>query len=67
MGIRHIMSSMRFSTPGLMSPATLQIETLRAMARFYSWKYVFWHLARLNFYEHCVRAVQRCLRFGGHG
>jgi radical SAM superfamily enzyme YgiQ (UPF0313 family) len=36
--------------PRLMSPATLQIETLKAMRRFYSWKYVFRHLARLNFH-----------------
>jgi radical SAM superfamily enzyme YgiQ (UPF0313 family) len=36
--------------PRLMSAATLQIETLKAMGRFYSWKYVFRHLARLNFH-----------------
>ena len=36
--------------PRLMSAATLQIETLKAMRRFYSWKYVFRHLARLNFH-----------------
>ena len=36
--------------PWLMSPATLQIETLRAMGRFYSWKYIFRHLARLDFH-----------------
>ena len=36
--------------PRLMSPATLQIETLKAMRRFYSWKYVFRHLARFDFH-----------------
>ena len=36
--------------PWLMSPATLQVETFRAMARFYSWRYIFRHLARLDFH-----------------
>ena len=36
--------------PQLMSPATLQIETFRAMARFYSWRYIVRHLARLDFH-----------------
>jgi radical SAM superfamily enzyme YgiQ (UPF0313 family) len=36
--------------PLLMSTATLQIETFRAMARFYSWRYIFRHLARLDFH-----------------
>jgi hypothetical protein len=36
--------------PMLMSPATLQIETFRAMARFYSWRYIFRHLVRLDFH-----------------
>jgi hypothetical protein len=31
-----------------MSPATLQIDTFRAMGRFYSWKYIIKHLARLD-------------------
>jgi radical SAM superfamily enzyme YgiQ (UPF0313 family) len=35
-------------TPRLMSPATLQIETFRAMGRFYSWSYIIGHLARLD-------------------
>ena len=35
-------------TPRRMSPATLQIETLRAMGRFYSWGYILGHLARLD-------------------
>jgi len=36
--------------PRLMSPATLQIETFRAMGRFYSWRYILGHLARLDFH-----------------
>jgi radical SAM superfamily enzyme YgiQ (UPF0313 family) len=53
--------------PRLMSPAALQIETLRAMGRFYSWKYVFRHLARLNFRYTAVgifakRAVHESLK-----
>jgi radical SAM superfamily enzyme YgiQ (UPF0313 family) len=36
--------------PRLMSPTTLQIETFRAMGRFYSWRYILGHLARLNFH-----------------
>jgi radical SAM superfamily enzyme YgiQ (UPF0313 family) len=53
--------------PRLMSPATLQIETLRAMGRFYSWKYVFRHLARLHFHYTSVgifgkRAVNKSLK-----
>jgi radical SAM superfamily enzyme YgiQ (UPF0313 family) len=36
--------------PNLMSPATLQMETFKAMARFYSWRYIFRHLARLDFH-----------------
>jgi radical SAM superfamily enzyme YgiQ (UPF0313 family) len=34
--------------PRLMSPSALQIETFRAMARFYSWRYILRHLARLD-------------------
>jgi radical SAM superfamily enzyme YgiQ (UPF0313 family) len=34
--------------PWLMSAATLQIETFRAMARFYSWRYILRHLARFD-------------------
>ena len=53
--------------PRLMSPATLQVETLKAMGRFYSWKYVFRHLARLDFHYMAVglfgkRAVDRSLK-----
>jgi radical SAM superfamily enzyme YgiQ (UPF0313 family) len=36
--------------PLLMSPETLQIDTFRAMARFYSWEYIFSHLARFDFH-----------------
>jgi radical SAM superfamily enzyme YgiQ (UPF0313 family) len=58
--------------PRLMSPATLQIETLRAKGRFYSWKYVFRHLARLHFHYTAVgifgkRAVNKSLKaFSAH-
>ena len=53
--------------PRLMSPATLQIETLRAMGRFYSWKYIFKHLARLEFHYTAVgifgkRGVDKSLK-----
>jgi hypothetical protein len=45
----------------------LQIETLKAMGRFYSWKYIFKHLAKLNFHYTAVglfgkRAVERSLK-----
>ncbi len=36
--------------PWLTSPTTLQIETFRAMGRFYSWRYILGHLARLDFH-----------------
>jgi radical SAM superfamily enzyme YgiQ (UPF0313 family) len=36
--------------PRLMSPATLQLETFRAAGRFYSWKYILKHLAKLEFH-----------------
>jgi radical SAM superfamily enzyme YgiQ (UPF0313 family) len=36
--------------PRLMSPTTLQIETFRAMSRFYSWRYILRHLGRLDFH-----------------
>jgi radical SAM superfamily enzyme YgiQ (UPF0313 family) len=53
--------------PRLMSPATLQIETLKAMGRFYSWKYVFSHLAKLEFHYTAVglfgkRAVDQSMK-----
>jgi radical SAM superfamily enzyme YgiQ (UPF0313 family) len=34
--------------PKRMSPSALQIETYKAMGRFYSWKYIFRHLATLD-------------------
>jgi radical SAM superfamily enzyme YgiQ (UPF0313 family) len=58
--------------PRLMSPATLQIETLKAMGRFYSWKYVFRHLARLDFHYTALgiygkRVVDKSLKaFSAH-
>ncbi len=36
--------------PKELDPVTLQIETLKAMARFYSWKYIFKNLARFEFF-----------------
>jgi len=40
--------------PKLMTPQTLQIETLKAMGRFYSWKYIVRHLAKFNFFYAAV-------------
>ncbi|MBF0536847.1 MAG: radical SAM protein [Nitrospirae bacterium] len=37
--------------PALMKPQTLQIESLKSMGRFYSWKYIFRHLAKLDFFH----------------
>ena len=53
--------------PRLMSPAALQIETIRAMGRFYSWKYIFRHLAKLEFRYTAIgifgkRAVDKSLK-----
>jgi len=36
--------------PASMSPLTLQVETFKAMAGFYSWKYILKHLATLRFH-----------------
>ncbi|MCX8160371.1 MAG: B12-binding domain-containing radical SAM protein [Candidatus Saccharicenans sp.] len=36
--------------PADMSPVTLQVETFKAMACFYSWKYILKHLATLHFH-----------------
>lgn len=36
--------------PQLLSPSALQTETFRALGRFYSWKYIFSRLARLDFH-----------------
>jgi radical SAM superfamily enzyme YgiQ (UPF0313 family) len=42
--------------PLLMSPETLQLDTFRAMGRFYSWSYIFRHLARLDFHYAAIGA-----------
>lgn len=52
--------------PSQMNPQTLQTETLKAMAKFYSWKYIFKHLSKLEFYYAAVgfygkKAVKRAL------
>ncbi|MCL4490455.1 MAG: B12-binding domain-containing radical SAM protein [Nitrospirae bacterium] len=36
--------------PAAMGPDTLQIETLKAMKKFYSWRYILNHLARFDFH-----------------
>lgn len=36
--------------PLLMKPETLHLETLKAMKRFYSWRYILNHLIRFDFY-----------------
>lgn len=36
--------------PAQMSPFTLNIETLKAMAKFYSWKYILGNLAKFRFF-----------------
>jgi radical SAM superfamily enzyme YgiQ (UPF0313 family) len=36
--------------PWLMAPATLQIETFRAMGHFYTWRYILKHLGKLDFH-----------------
>ncbi|MEW6570238.1 MAG: radical SAM protein [Nitrospirota bacterium] len=51
----------------LMSPQTLHIESLKAMGRFYSWKYILKHLASLDFFHAGVglygkKAVKKALR-----
>jgi len=53
--------------PLLMSPKTLHVESLKAMGRFYSWKYIFKHLAHLDFFHVIVglygkKAVKRALK-----
>jgi radical SAM superfamily enzyme YgiQ (UPF0313 family) len=53
--------------PRLMSTATLQMETFRAMGRFYSWKYILRHLAGLDFHYAAIgvfgkTAVHKCLK-----
>jgi radical SAM superfamily enzyme YgiQ (UPF0313 family) len=53
--------------PRLLSPSFLQTETLRAMGRFYSWKYIISHLSRLDFHYAALgifgkNAVQKSLK-----
>jgi radical SAM superfamily enzyme YgiQ (UPF0313 family) len=50
--------------PLLMKPQQLHIESLKAMGRFYSWKYIFRHLAHLDFFHAAIglygkKAVKR--------
>ncbi|QWR76596.1 B12-binding domain-containing radical SAM protein [Candidatus Magnetomonas plexicatena] len=40
--------------PMIMNPQTLHMETLKAMGRFYSWKYIFRHMAKLDFFHVAV-------------
>ncbi|KWT75939.1 B12-binding domain-containing radical SAM protein [Candidatus Magnetominusculus xianensis] len=40
--------------PTLMKPQTLHIETFKAMGRFYSWKYIAKHVAKLDFFHVAV-------------
>ncbi|MDI6889956.1 MAG: radical SAM protein [Thermodesulfovibrionales bacterium] len=56
--------------PLLMSPQTLHIESLKAMGRFYSWKYIFRHFAHLDFFHAAVglygkRAIKKALEEAG--
>ncbi len=53
--------------PLLMSPQTLHIESLKAMGRFYSWKYILKHLSHLDIFHATVglygkKAVKRALK-----
>lgn len=57
--------------PQRMSPATLQLEPLKAMGRFYSWKYIFRHIVKLNFYYAAIgafgkQAVKKALKTFSH-
>lgn len=52
--------------PALMEPATFQIETLKAMGKFYSWKYILKHLLAFDFHYAALgyfghRAVKQSL------
>ncbi|MEO5357101.1 MAG: radical SAM protein [Nitrospirae bacterium YQR-1] len=40
--------------PKIMNPQTLHMETLKAMGKFYSWKYIFRHIAHLDFFHVAV-------------
>ncbi len=53
--------------PALMKPQTLHIETLKSMAKFYSWKYILNHLSKYEFFYVSVgmygkSAVKKALR-----
>jgi radical SAM superfamily enzyme YgiQ (UPF0313 family) len=53
--------------PRLLSPFDLQIGTFKAMGRFYSWKYIFSHLSKLDFHYAALgifgkTAVQKTLK-----
>jgi radical SAM superfamily enzyme YgiQ (UPF0313 family) len=45
--------------PALMSPGTLQMETLKNTGRFYSWKYIFKRLARLDVHYGAIGLYMR--------
>ncbi len=52
--------------PAMMKPWVLHIETLKAMKKFYSWRYILVHLIRFDFYYAAIglygkRAVQEAL------
>jgi len=52
--------------PAMMKPEILHIETLRAMKRFYSWRYIIDHFLRFDFYYAAIgiygkRAVKEAL------
>ncbi|GER93008.1 B12-binding domain-containing radical SAM protein [hot springs metagenome] len=52
--------------PAMMTPKTLQIKTLKAMKRFYSWKYIFKNFIKLDFYYAAIglygkRAVKEAM------
>lgn len=52
--------------PHLMTPQTLHIESLKAMGKFYSWKYILKHLARFDFFHVAIglygkKAVKKAL------
>jgi radical SAM superfamily enzyme YgiQ (UPF0313 family) len=53
--------------PLLMTPQALHMESLKAMGRFYSWKYIFDHAAKLDFFYAAVglygkQAVRKALK-----
>jgi hypothetical protein len=52
--------------PVLINSRTLHVESLKAMGRFYSWKYIFRHLSHLDFFHATIglygkKAVKRAL------